>query len=88
MSDLQKYITKRKKRDKEFAENYDEGCKTFKTSKNFVECTEKDDWEKAKTETHFLYEELRKREISEERQSELIDELKKAAENLERPKGV
>jgi ribosome-binding protein aMBF1 (putative translation factor) len=30
MSDLQKYITKRKKTDKEFAENYDEGFENFK----------------------------------------------------------
>ena len=30
MSDLQKYIKKRKKRDKEFAENYDEGFENFK----------------------------------------------------------
>lgn len=30
MSDLQKYITKRKKTDKAFAENYDEGFETFK----------------------------------------------------------
>ncbi len=30
MSDLQKYITKRKKTDKEFAENYDKGFENFK----------------------------------------------------------
>jgi len=30
MSDLQKYITKRKKTDKEFAENYDEGFENFR----------------------------------------------------------
>jgi len=30
MSDLQKYITKRKKTDKAFAENYDEGFEEFK----------------------------------------------------------
>ena len=30
MSDLQKYITKRKKTDKEFAENYDVGFENFK----------------------------------------------------------
>lgn len=30
MSDLQKYITKRKKTDKEFAENYDQGFENFK----------------------------------------------------------
>lgn len=30
MSDLQKYITKRKKTDGEFAENYDEGFENFK----------------------------------------------------------
>lgn len=41
-----------------------------------------------KTETHFLYKELRKREISEEREIELIEDLKKAAGNLERPQGV
>ncbi|MEP7037487.1 MAG: helix-turn-helix transcriptional regulator [Acidobacteriota bacterium] len=30
MSDLTKYINKRKKTDKEFAENYDEGFENFK----------------------------------------------------------
>jgi ribosome-binding protein aMBF1 (putative translation factor) len=30
MSDLQKYINKRKQRDSQFAENYDEGYKEFK----------------------------------------------------------
>lgn len=30
MSDLQKYITKRKKTDKEFAENYDEGFENLR----------------------------------------------------------
>ncbi len=30
MSDLQKYIEKRKKNDPEFADNYDEGYKNFK----------------------------------------------------------
>ncbi|MCF6334951.1 MAG: helix-turn-helix transcriptional regulator [Spirochaetales bacterium] len=30
MSDLQKYIEQRKKRDQEFAKNYDEGYKNFK----------------------------------------------------------
>ncbi len=30
MSDLQKYITKRKKTDEEFAANYDEGFENFK----------------------------------------------------------
>lgn len=30
MSDLQKYITKRKKTDKEFAKDYDEGFENFK----------------------------------------------------------
>jgi HTH-type transcriptional regulator / antitoxin HipB len=30
MSDLQKYITKRKKRDREFAEDYDKGFENFK----------------------------------------------------------
>ncbi len=41
-----------------------------------------------KAETHYLYQELRNREISRQRESELIGELKKAAKNLERPKGV
>ena len=41
-----------------------------------------------KTETHFLYEELRRKEISEERQVELIEELKNAAKSLLRPEGV
>jgi DNA-binding XRE family transcriptional regulator len=30
MSDLKKYINKRKRNDKEFAENYDEGFENFK----------------------------------------------------------
>jgi len=30
MSDLRKYVAKRKKTDKEFAENYDEGFENFK----------------------------------------------------------
>ena len=30
MSDLQKYITERKKKDKKFAENYDKGYNDFK----------------------------------------------------------
>jgi len=30
MSDLQKYLVKRKSNDSEFAENYDEGYQTFK----------------------------------------------------------
>lgn len=30
MSDLQKYVTKRKKTDAEFAKNYDEGFENFK----------------------------------------------------------
>ena len=30
MSDLKKYVAERKKRDKAFAEGYDEGCEQFK----------------------------------------------------------
>ncbi len=41
-----------------------------------------------KTETHFLYEELRQKRISEERETELIEERRKAAKSLERPQGV
>ncbi len=48
MSDLQKYITKRKKTDKEFAKNYDEGFEHFKTSKTFTERAKKGNWEKAR----------------------------------------
>ncbi len=48
ISDLQKYIAKRKKTDKEFAENYDEGFDNFKVGKTLAERTEKGDWEKAR----------------------------------------
>jgi hypothetical protein len=48
MSNLQKYITKRKKKDKEFAEDYDEGFEIFKLNKSFTERAEKGDWEKAR----------------------------------------
>lgn len=41
-----------------------------------------------KTETHNLYKELRSRAVSEEREVELISEMKKSAVYLERPKGV
>lgn len=41
-----------------------------------------------KTETHFLYAELRDKKISRERQSKIIEMLKRSAENVERPKGV
>ena len=36
MSDLQKYITKRKKTDKEFAKDYDKGFENFKIGVFFV----------------------------------------------------
>jgi hypothetical protein len=41
-----------------------------------------------KDETHFLYEELRETEISKQRETELIEQLKKAANGLKRPEGV
>ena len=41
-----------------------------------------------KTETHFLYEELRQKGISEEREVGLIEERRKAVKDLERPQGV
>ena len=48
MTDLQKYIAKRKKTDKEFAENYDEGFDNFKVGKSFAERAERGDWEKSR----------------------------------------
>ncbi len=41
-----------------------------------------------KTETHFLYEELRDKRTSRERQAKIIEMLKREAENVERPKGI
>ena len=41
-----------------------------------------------KNETHYLYEELRKPEISKERQVKLIEELRNAAKDIKRPDGV
>ncbi len=41
-----------------------------------------------KTETHFLYEELRDKQISRERQTKIIEMLKKEAEDVERPEGI
>jgi hypothetical protein len=43
---------------------------------------------KLKTETHFLYKELRDKNIAKEREIELISVLKKAAANVKRPRGV
>jgi len=48
MGDLQKYITKRKRMDKDFAKGYEEGFETFKTSKSFTVRANKGDWEKAR----------------------------------------
>ncbi len=48
MTDLEKYITKRKKTDKDFAKGYEEGFENFKTNKIFAERAEKGDWEKAR----------------------------------------
>ena len=48
MSDLQKYITKRKKTDKEFAKDYDKGFENFKIGENFAERARKGDWEKGR----------------------------------------
>ena len=39
---------KTKKKDKEFAENYDESFEIFKTKRSFTERAEKGDWEKAR----------------------------------------
>jgi len=41
-----------------------------------------------KTETHYLYEELRRKDISRERKTELIEKCINTAENVQRPKGV
>lgn len=41
-----------------------------------------------KTETHYLYEELRRKDISRERKTELIEKCKSAAQKVQRPKGV
>lgn len=41
-----------------------------------------------KTDTHFLYEEMRNRKTSKKRKSELIETLKRMAENIKRPEGV
>jgi hypothetical protein len=43
---------------------------------------------RVKTETHFLYEQSRQKGISEKRETELIEERKKAAKSIERPQGV
>ncbi len=48
MSDLQKYIAKRKKKDKDFAENYDEGFDNFKVGTSFTKRAEQGEWEKAR----------------------------------------
>lgn len=41
-----------------------------------------------KTETHYLYDELRRKDISRQRKTELIERCINAAENVQRPKGV
>ena len=43
---------------------------------------------KLKTETHFLYKVLKNKEVSEKRQLEIIEMLRKKAENVKRPEGV
>ena len=48
MSDLQKYIAKRKKSDEDFAKDYDEGFENFKIGETFAERARKGDWEKAR----------------------------------------
>jgi hypothetical protein len=41
-----------------------------------------------KTETHNLYKELRSKMVSEKRETELIDEMKKAALRVSKPEGI
>ncbi len=41
-----------------------------------------------KTETHFLYQELRNKEISKQREVELIKKRREIAKNVARPKGI
>lgn len=41
MSDLKKYIAKRKKTDKDFAKDYEEGFENFKIGENFTERSQK-----------------------------------------------
>ena len=41
-----------------------------------------------KTETHYLYEELRRKDILRERKTKLIEKCLNAAENVQKPKGV
>lgn len=48
MSDLQKYIEKRKRSDKDFAENFEKGFEDFKTENASPENTKQGDWEKAR----------------------------------------
>jgi len=54
MSDLKKYITKRKKADKEFAKSYEADFENFKTdvllhqAKTIAQRAKKGDWEKAR----------------------------------------
>ncbi len=48
MTDLEKYIAKRKKTDKDFAKGYEEGFEIFKTNKIFAERAEKGNWENAR----------------------------------------
>lgn len=43
---------------------------------------------KLKTETHFLYKALKNKKVSEKRQMEIIEMLRKKAENVKRPEGV
>lgn len=44
MSDLKKYVAKRKKTDKEFTKDYEEGFEDLKEDKTF----KKGDWKKAR----------------------------------------
>lgn len=48
MSDLQKYIEKRKRSDKDFAENFEKGFEDFKTEIFSPENIKQGDWEKAR----------------------------------------
>ncbi len=48
MSDLQKYITKRKKTDEDFAKDYEEGFENFKSGETFAKRAKEGDWGKAR----------------------------------------
>ncbi len=48
MSELKKYITKRKKTDEDFAKDYEEDFENFKIDETFAERAKKGDWEKSR----------------------------------------